>query len=204
MSSKVLTCAPEPVLWCGVAQCGVIWKQLLPWGVSSHRVDSQVISISSVQSHISGPSHYKNDGLNEVLSIFWYWFSSVSLALDMFGSYFWTCLCSHNSWEMKFLHLRKAEILIPPFGSAIWDIMKNILGGVGTRLMLKRYFGNIAGCLLSYWSFIAWKMRLLRCGQSCGVVTVVPTEQKSWLLILYAHDCRKFLPASRPPITVLL
>lgn len=99
---------------------------------------------------------------------------------------------------MKFLRLRKAEIVTPPFHSTIWDVMKNILGGVGTRLMLKRCFGHVAGCLLSWWSFTAWKMRLLRCGQSCGVVTVVPTEQKSYLLISaplassqWWHSCRR-------------
>lgn len=51
--------------------------------------------------------------------MFWYWFSPAFLALDMFESYFQTRLCSLYSWEMKFLCLRKAEILIPPFGSAV-------------------------------------------------------------------------------------
>lgn len=37
---------------------------------------------------------------------------------------------------MTFFGLRKAEILIPLFGSALWDVMKNILAGVGARLML--------------------------------------------------------------------
>lgn len=73
--------------WCGTVLCG--WEsKRLHWGVSSTRVDSQVVSVSSVQVTYLSPSDYGNDGFNKVLSIFWYWFSSAFLDLDVFGSYF--------------------------------------------------------------------------------------------------------------------